>query len=306
MTIFKLDIDSQLKAILAKFSSNELIVDKSINNDILNGIHDGRLFERISKNNQIDGFCDNNTLTFTINTDGISLYNKSNITIWPVYLVLNELPVGKRFLIDNVILAGLSIGEEKPHFDLLMKPIVTQLIRYQYGLNIKFKDVQKNMKLFLIAGIYDKPARYAVINMVQYNGAYGCTKCLQSGESLKTDSGGTTRVYPLNQEDPAGPKRTDDDYQTHLEMATAEKDPVFGIKGACLLSYLKHYKPVSSTCIDYMHSLLEGVIKRLFHHSKETLSEKEKIIKEQATEIHNLKANLAKQSTNSCPFSLSK
>jgi hypothetical protein len=129
-----------------------------------------------------------------------------------------------------------------------------------------FKGVIRNMKIFLIAGIYDKPARYAVINMVQYNGSYGCTKCLQSGESLRTESGGTTRVYPYNQEDPAGPKRTDINNQTHLKMATTKNDPFFGVKGACILSYLKHYKPLSSTCIDYMHSVLEGVIKRLFHH----------------------------------------
>ena len=37
-----------------------------------------------------------------------------------------------------------------------------------------------------------------------------------------------------------------------------------GVKGVCCLSYLKFYHPVSSTCIDYMHSVLEGVLKSLF------------------------------------------
>ena len=39
---------------------------------------------------------------------------------------------------------------------------------------------------------------------------------------------------------------------------------VNGIKGKCCLSHLSFYNPVSSTCIDYMHSLLEGVAKNFF------------------------------------------
>lgn len=37
-----------------------------------------------------------------------------------------------------------------------------------------------------------------------------------------------------------------------------------GIKGPCLIAELKHFQPMASTNIDYMHSLLEGVVKRLF------------------------------------------
>jgi hypothetical protein len=131
LRIFKLDIENQLRAILAKFCFNDLISYTDTSSDILDGIHHGLLFERISKNNHLDGFRNNNALTFTINTDGISIFNKSNITIWPVYLVINELPVGKRYLIDNVILAGLSIGQEKPHFDLLLRPINSFSIRFK-------------------------------------------------------------------------------------------------------------------------------------------------------------------------------
>lgn len=39
-----------------------------------------------------------------------------------------------------------------------------------------------------------------------------------------------------------------------------------GIKGRCLLSFLKYYCPVNSTCIDYMHSVLEGVVKNFFKY----------------------------------------
>ena len=50
-----------------------------------------------------------------LNTDGASFCKKSKLTIWPVYLVINELPT--KFSLENVILAGISIGDVKPSFD---------------------------------------------------------------------------------------------------------------------------------------------------------------------------------------------
>ena len=41
------------------------------------------------------------------------------------------------------------------------------------------------MKFFLVAGIFDKPAKAAVLNMNASNGFYGCTKCLQPGVTYK-------------------------------------------------------------------------------------------------------------------------
>ncbi len=44
--------------------------------------------------------------TFCLNTDGISLCSKSNLTIWPVYLTINEIDRKCRFSPDLVLLAG--------------------------------------------------------------------------------------------------------------------------------------------------------------------------------------------------------
>ena len=38
------------------------------------------------------------------------------------------------------------------------------------------------------------------------------------------------------------------------------------MKGNCLLNSLKYFNCVDSTCIDYMHSVLEGVVKNLFNY----------------------------------------
>ena len=41
-----------------------------------------------------------------MNTDGIALAEKSNLSLWPIFLAINEIPIEERFCIDNVIVAG--------------------------------------------------------------------------------------------------------------------------------------------------------------------------------------------------------
>ena len=80
--------------------------DKS-NNELnkLKDIKDGRIYKSVLKSQKM-WFEANKALTFTLNTDGICLCEKSNLSVWPVYLVINELPIEKRFCIENVIVAG--------------------------------------------------------------------------------------------------------------------------------------------------------------------------------------------------------
>jgi hypothetical protein len=75
---------------------------------------------------------------------------------------------------------------------------------------------------------------------------------------------GSSHVYPYNEDNPSGPYRTEDLYKLHLHNATSNKKDTFGVKGPCILSNCKYYKLILSTCIDYVHSVLEGVIKKLF------------------------------------------
>jgi hypothetical protein len=57
--------------------------------------------------------------------------------------------------------------------------------------------------------------------------------------------------------------RTIENYEESLKNSTTQ-NPVNGIKGKSLLSSLKYFYPVKSTCIDYIHSVLEGVVKHFF------------------------------------------
>ena len=69
-------------------------------------------------------------------------------------------------------------------------------------------------------------------------------------------------MYPLNESNPLGPKRTHESYQ--IDVVKSAVDTSRGVKGPCVLNQLRLYQPLVSTNVDYMHSLLEGVTKRLF------------------------------------------
>ena len=64
-------------------------------------VYDGHIYKEFKA---LDS--NKNSFTFILNTDGIELSLKSTISIWPVYLAINELPISSRYDISNIIFAG--------------------------------------------------------------------------------------------------------------------------------------------------------------------------------------------------------
>ena len=63
--------------------------------------------------------------------------------------------------------------------------MIIQLKKLELGIELQMSGDFFDSKFFLIAGVFDKPAKSAVLNMISSTGFYGCTKCLQSGISNK-------------------------------------------------------------------------------------------------------------------------
>ena len=63
--------------------------------------------------------------TAILNSDGASPFKFSKKSVWPVYLLINELPVKARF--KNIIVIGLWYGCNKPDMNILLSPIVDLL-----------------------------------------------------------------------------------------------------------------------------------------------------------------------------------
>lgn len=65
--------------------------------------------------------------------------------------------------------------------DILLKPTLSKRNElYINGIKIKTAD-SKTMKCKLLIGVFDLPARAMAVNMVQFNGYYGCLVCLDEG-----------------------------------------------------------------------------------------------------------------------------
>ena len=202
-----------------------------------------------------------------INTDGISIFKSSRVTVWPVYLQLANLPPLLRFRRDNIITCGLWVGQTKPNMDILLPPIL-QNIDYLNALGMPFQTPEGTdvvVRVALLFGVFDLIAKAQVLNMKQFNGSYGCATCLHPG--VRVFHG--TQVYPPGE----FPLRTEEGIHRAFEEGQQSGEIIEGIKG---ISPLKpHLNLVDDVPNDYMHCVLEGVVRWLLkawtepkHHKK--------------------------------------
>lgn len=79
------------------------------NSDAIEDIQDGFLYKKHFGN---DGFFKGSSdekkkseihISFQINTDGVALFRSSKYSIWPVYLVVNELPPNCRYICATLL-----------------------------------------------------------------------------------------------------------------------------------------------------------------------------------------------------------
>lgn len=120
--------------------------------------------------------------------------------------------------------------------------------------------------------------------MISSHGYYGCTKC-----EIKGTDDGSRIIFKFNKKDPKGQVRTHDRHLVCLQKSVNNKndDNTKGVIGPCILSSLKYFRPVESTCIDYMHSILEGVTKSLFCFWFESTNDEEYCLKKYMKQIDN-------------------
>lgn len=84
--------------------------------DVYDGSNYKKAFDR--------GFLsDPNTVSFSINTDGVQIFKSSTVSMWPVFMTMNELPMSERVLKENIIYYGLWIASKKPMMWSYLKPL---------------------------------------------------------------------------------------------------------------------------------------------------------------------------------------
>ncbi|XP_044594847.1 uncharacterized protein LOC123272211 [Cotesia glomerata] len=228
-----------------------------LNGTFINDVYDGSLYKNIERN----GYLSNgNNISFMWCTDGVSVFKSSQISIWPLYLTINELPFKERAKRHNLLLAGLWFGDTKPDANLFIDKLHSQFTKLLEGVKYTLSDGQEIfVQAALLFGTCDNPAKTHFLNFKQFNGFYGCPVCLEPGESYRCSTGGTTHVYKFTQNPTL---RTTEQSIEHANIALENNSEQFGVKGPCALSNIMP-DFIAGTAIDKMHCVDNGVVKKL-------------------------------------------
>ena len=97
----------------------------------LKDVSDGSIYKQFQSQFTAEQF--KRVYSFTLNTDGVSLCEKSKLSIWPVYLALNEIEIYKRFDYENILVVGLFCGHSKPDMKVFINDLYANLSELEKG-----------------------------------------------------------------------------------------------------------------------------------------------------------------------------
>jgi hypothetical protein len=108
-------------------------------------------------------------LTVTCNTDGVPVFSSGNATLWPIYFVINELPLRLRSI--HMMLNALWFGQSHPRMDTFFTPIVKELQSlFDEGFTWSFNGKSCITKVIMCLCSCDSVARPILQNVKQFNG----------------------------------------------------------------------------------------------------------------------------------------
>jgi len=221
-------------------------------------IYDGNIYKAYVRNNFLNK---PENMSFMWYTDGVKVFKCSKFSIWPLYFVIPELSYKNRVKRENIILAGLWFGPLKPKVNTFLNPFHSELDKFKrdgYLLNLPNQQTVR-VRGALLCGTCDLPAKCIFQRFTQYNGFFGCSRCMQKGERFWLGERSSIQVYPFT---PNQAPRNNADIERYARVAVASGAPCFGVKGPTVL-YDMVYDMVRSTAIDPMHGIFSGLAKLL-------------------------------------------
>lgn len=155
-------------------------------------------------------------------------------TLWPVLVTTTSLPPNIRMDAENVMVAALWLGPCKPPMDILLPPTLSKIEELESrGIEIMTPEGTKLLKAKLLIGVFDFPAKVSALNVVQYNGYYGCPYCTDKGVHK------SHRHLYLPSEPHNLQFQSDINQWAHEAFILGK--PVFGVKGLSLLYRFYQY-----------------------------------------------------------------
>ena len=81
--------------------------------------------------------------------------------------------------VENMLVGALWQGPCKPSMEALLPPVLSKIdLLFNNGLQF---NTQHGKKVLKVAAVLDFPAKAMALNVVQFNGYYGCSYCKDRG-----------------------------------------------------------------------------------------------------------------------------
>ena len=109
-------------------------------------------------------------LSLIINADGVPVVKSTNLSIWPVWAAIAELPPKLRMSYKNIVLIGVWCGR-KPDWEFIWNSCIPALSILESGLRDISGLTSVFFRIYLL--VADMPAKCALLNMKQFNGYFG-------------------------------------------------------------------------------------------------------------------------------------
>lgn len=253
------DVSSDFKDLIESNAEyyNDVIYQRE--EAIINGFHDiydGRKYKDFVQSlpeNQKKSYA-----TATLNSDGSPIFKSSKFSIWPIQVIINEVPLHERN--QKPMVYSLWFGHDKPKMTYFLRPFVAHLNSLsKNGVSCTINDEIKEIHLYCICCCVDSVARAPMQGLKQFNGSYGCNWCLHAGEQIMHIRRATTK-YPVTDVEPT--RRDHANTKLHMQQSVTTNAPVFGVKNVSPLILLKGFDVIDGFVPDYMHCIDLGVVKQ--------------------------------------------
>ena len=127
---------------------------------------------------------------------GIQLYESSSYSLWPFYYNINELPPDERYKPENLLLCGIWGSKDHPHPNVFLKRTAKRFNQLREGIKVDMYgfEEKQTVKVILLCGVCDAPAKAAFLNLKSHAGYHSCPICFTEGE--KSNRTGNVMVFP--------------------------------------------------------------------------------------------------------------
>ena len=210
-------------------------------------------------------------LNLILSSDGVNI-KKSTFKkeLWPIWVQIADLPPKLRMARKNIVLAALFVGSTYPDWKFVLPFIRDEM---STGIHLTLDD-ELSYKFFFKVRllICDLGAKSHMLNMLKFNGFFGCHVCTAKGKTI----GRTHAYYPYREVGSLREQSVNNVYIDIAETLGAKRKPnVVGVKGESAFSMIIDGLPLTAP-IDYMHCVMLGVFPDLLKLCYKTLNARHK------------------------------